>query len=67
MQCSKEAVQCRTGRSEQVCLESSDLLHAHLALAGKRFNYCCYYLLLFTITYYYYYNYCYYYYHCFYY
>ena len=29
--------------SEQVCLESSDLLHTHLALAGKRFNYCYYY------------------------
>ena len=27
------------GRSEQVCLESSDLLHTHLALAGMRFNY----------------------------
>ena len=28
---------CLSNRSEQVCLESSDLLHAHLALAGKRF------------------------------
>ena len=25
--------------SQQVCLESSDLLHTHLALAGKRFKY----------------------------
>ena len=31
-----------SSRSEQVCLESSDLLHMHLALAGTRFtfDYC---------------------------
>ena len=27
-----------SGRSEQVCLESSDLLHMHLALAGTCFT-----------------------------
>ena len=32
-----------SSRSEQVCLESLDLLHTHLALAGKRFDYWYYY------------------------
>ena len=27
---------CPLGRSEQLCLASSDLLHTHLALAGMR-------------------------------
>ena len=31
-----------SGRSEQVCLESSDLLHMHLAMAGTRFIYYYY-------------------------
>ena len=32
-----------SSRSEQVCLASSDLLHTHLALAGKHCNYYYYY------------------------
>ena len=32
-----------SSHSEQGCLESSHLLHTHVALAGKRFNYDDYY------------------------
>ena len=32
----------QSSRSEQVCLESSDLLHTHLALAGTHFKYYYY-------------------------